>query len=440
MLDCDWSSDVCSSDLVLPLAASLLRAGRRADAAACLGVSAAVVGAFGVWSLAKGGLPVPNSLLMKAGLVSDYSRRLRDNLGEGAPLVLLAASALALADGPRETRRATWLALAVTGQILLAGIGWLYRYEGWLMTLGLGLVVPQLRAGAVARGRRLLLGVLVLGPGAWRAWQAWTCFVPAAVAIQAGDGALARMVAAHFPTARVAVHDVGYLAWSTDAPIFDLAGLGTTEVTRLHVRHRLDGAALDALVRARGVDLAWTDERWLAADVPASFQSVGTISFPVFGGATATARVWVTRDELLAPVAAALGALPADEPRTSARVRADHAIPLGLLELEGPAVVREGSEVALYSAGTVRFRAPESGRLSLTARGTEADGRGPTLRLSIAGVEASSTPIATPTRINAGRVVEGDLVELRFADDLADAAGGDRNLWLSDLHILEEPG
>lgn len=391
---------------------------------------------FAAWSLAHGGFPVPNSLLMKSGLVAGYADQLRRNIGEGAPVIGLAVAALALAPTPRDQRRAVMFASCVVLQVGVAGIGWLFRYEGWLVIWGLVLVVPLLSSTAGSAAWRACIVLATLGPCSWRAWQAWSCFAPATLAVHAGDGALARMVSVRFPTSPVAVHDIGILAWTTSVPILDLAGLASTEVTRLHVQHQLDGESLDSLVRTGGVEIAWADSHWLPNDLPGTFDEVGTVSYPIGGGGFATTHVWVTKPELLAPVERALIGMSAVEPLT--RVAIHRAIRLGLgdVTLEGAAVKREAAEIAFYSDGSAHFFAPADGVLSLVTRGTAAGGRGPILQVRVGGRSEQIAVTAEARQTSGPDVNAGELVELVFVDDAVDDDGNDRNIWVGDLQVV----
>lgn len=395
-----------------------------------------LVGCFAVWSLAHGGFAVPNSLLMKSGLIAGFADQLRRNIGEGAPVIVLAVAALALAPSPRDQRRAVLFSATVVLQVALAGIGWLYRYEAWLVIWGLVLVVPLLSSATGTTAWRACLVLATLGPCSWRAWQAWSCFVPASVAVHAGDGALARMVATSFPSSPVAVHDIGILAWTTSAPILDLAGLASTEVTRLHVEHGLDGAAFDKLVRTRGVEIAWADQHWLPADLPASFEEVGTVTFPVPGGANATTHVWVTKPELAESVGKALVEMSAGERHTQVSISRATRVGLDTVTCEGAAVQLEANAVVFYSDGRALFTSPVTGVLTLVTRGTIAAGRGPVLQMRTAGHAETLIASDKPRQAQGPAVHAGEVVELVFADDAVDDAGNDRNLWVSDLQIV----
>ena len=100
--------------------------------------------------------------------------------------LLLVTAYLALLVRPPDARSATarhLLAVALLGMLLhmqFAQVGWFYRYEGYLLLLGLLAVALALRHGAAAmpvawRGAWLLLGLLgllALVPCASRSWQA----------------------------------------------------------------------------------------------------------------------------------------------------------------------------------------------------------------------------------------------------------------------------
>src|SRR6185369_2549714 len=107
------------------------------------------LGVYGAVSVAHGWPPLPNSLLLKratfegSGAAAMFDRlgghALR-TLGEAPHLfVLLAAVILLSARRPASAAVRRWDVLFVTGTLLhlqLAALGWLFRYEAYLVAIG----------------------------------------------------------------------------------------------------------------------------------------------------------------------------------------------------------------------------------------------------------------------------------------------------------------
>ena len=179
--------------LVVPAVVVLALDGRwRAAVAAAIGGLVPVV-LYGAVSMARGWPPLPNSLLLKratfeavglAGLLDRMGGHALRTLGEAPHLLVLLAAVLvlsALLPSPPAVRR--WDAIFVAATLLhlqLAAIGWLFRYEAYLVAIGIVLVARHLAdAGEFAAGRPrrvraalTLAGLVVAAPLLTRAGQA----------------------------------------------------------------------------------------------------------------------------------------------------------------------------------------------------------------------------------------------------------------------------
>jgi hypothetical protein len=409
------------------------REGRRAAIAALLGGVGAVT-AFGVWSVAQGGLPLPHALYTKALLDRDWIAGLRSAVHDGAGVVALAVAVGiggAVSADPRARRRSFVFGAVALTHVLLARVGWLYRYEAWLVGWGvLQLVTVAPRLGRAAAPALLALSL----PLAVRTADA-VATLPVGARLQADVNlSIARWITHEWPDATLAVHDLGALAWGTRARLVDLAGLGTTAVTRLQLAGRLDNRALDGLVAARGVQFAVTGRTWRGGALPSRFEEVARVwaPFPAGPGEFETV-IWSVDPTLHDPLVASLDTLSDTLPARARLERADErVIPLSSLQLTGAAVIVEADGVAFYTNGEATFTAPASGTLRLTADGSFADGRGP--RFEVGELSFDAGPARTV--FVAGSVRAGDTVRVRFADDAEDTAGNDRNLYLRRLTIL----
>ncbi|MGV8039601.1 MAG: hypothetical protein AB2L07_05835 [Thermoanaerobaculaceae bacterium] len=271
------------------------------QALALLAGSALPVVAFGVVSTAHGGLFLPSSLLLKSATAASlHGLPVAQVLGGWyarlmyvPELVLLLFLALLLAiHASRDARRRdVALCLLFAGTLvihtLLASVGWLFRYEAYLVCLGLLAVTPpvyrwiesELRRGHGHRSAgNWLVGataLLVLLPFGVRAGQALARAVPATNNIYCQHLQMARFVGQHFGTATVALNDIGAVSFHTAARVVDVYGLADSEVTMARLSGGFDAAWLASHARARGVDVAIVYESALGGGVPPGWHLVG---------------------------------------------------------------------------------------------------------------------------------------------------------------------
>jgi hypothetical protein len=265
---------------------------RRATRLLLAGV--APVAAAAAWSVVQGGLPVPNGVVMKSVFLSG---RILENVwmnsAEGAGVVLLAAGLVLHS----RNRSHAWYAATVALQVVVGAFGWYWRYEAWLVAWGLVL------AADVPRNRRLLWIAPALVLLGWRAGQAWWYFPGRCTYIHDVKVELARAL----PPSRVALHDVGAVAWYTDNEIVDIAGLGTQSVAALSAAGAFTGVTIGELVESRKADVALAVRSWMADDLPPGWVPIATLEWgldderriePIVAyglrpGADVTARRWL---------------------------------------------------------------------------------------------------------------------------------------------------
>jgi len=256
---------------------------------------------FCAGSLAMGGLVLPNSVLMKSGLTGGGTKLdlVTKNLSEGSALIaLVVAAATGFSGRPLLQRSAALFVATSILQLLLGGIGWVYRYEAWLVGWGVVLAVSTLTVSS-ARWAQAAAMATVLAVPTVRAFFAWTEFVPQAMGTHLGDRQIAELVGRARWPGPVAVHDIGIIRTITDNPIIDVAGIATTEIAKLHLAHELSPESFGRIVAEGGADLAIVDTRWMAGTMPPSWVEVGTITFPITHGRTSAYGFWATRPEAI---------------------------------------------------------------------------------------------------------------------------------------------
>jgi hypothetical protein len=237
----------------LPPLLIFLAVRRRWAAAFALGCGMTLpVLAFAIFSVAQGGFPLPNSLIMKGNLVgAGKVRALQLALDNPHVLVLLllltAATVAGQINRKPDEEKPVWLPVSLIAMVLihlqLAQLGWFYRYEGYLIVLGLiaaaTLLVPL---GDWLRGRSMALSVgvyVILAAATFpllrRSVLATGQIVHAAGNIHDQQGQMALVARQLGKEARVAVNDLGAVSFLSDAHVLDLFGLGDNRLTRARV-------------------------------------------------------------------------------------------------------------------------------------------------------------------------------------------------------------
>lgn len=260
--------------------------------------------AYGLWSLSQGGFLLPNSVLLKGvgpamtavGLLQlTLFWRAMTSLMANPHLVVLMVSVLALTALRRRGQDAgehEVLALIFAACTLLhlqfAAVGWFFRYEAYLVVLGLVAVaalvqtvewsaVPQARRRVVATTTTVLLTGVLAFPLLQRATLA-VRQVPAATSnifeqqYQAGQ-----FLRRFYGQQRVAVNDVGAIGYLSNVTLLDVWGLASPETAALKRRGAFTSAALEQLAVRDAVEIAIIYSSWLGdyGGVPASWHQVG---------------------------------------------------------------------------------------------------------------------------------------------------------------------
>ena len=273
----------------------------------CLGVAAAVpVAAYALYSVTHGGLVLPNSVLMKSGpgrfstVGAGVSAVATDWLAIGnlflrpslLVLTLGVLVGLLLTPSARLTSasRSAWLAVLFLGTSLLHAclvkVEWFYRYDAYLMALGLlaiaslgGLVqwpVGTLRKRPVRwhPATAPLLALLALPLGI-RGLTALSTTVPATESVHAQQVQMGQFFGRYYAGRPVAVNDIGAVAWYSTSPVLDIVGLASQRVADLRRHDALDAATLGTLADEQAVEAVAVYERPFAPILPRSWVKVG---------------------------------------------------------------------------------------------------------------------------------------------------------------------
>src|SRR5262245_31152634 len=273
--------------LLLVIVACALFAWRRAIGfAIALGLAALTpVVAYGLWSVAHGWYFFPNSILLKANLpssgTSDFAHEnaIAALLRSPHLLVLVLAALVLLIASLRAGRRWSWAQVALTLflataalHLQLARVGWLFRYEAYLVFMGVIVVaigIDELRdrlwrpsAPVAWRALAVLVLVILALPLAQRAANALRRTPRASKNIHEQQVQMGTFLARYYPGASVAANDVGAISYLADVRLLDLFGLADLDVARLKRKGAYGTDAIRALTRERGIQVAVVYDAW----------------------------------------------------------------------------------------------------------------------------------------------------------------------------------
>ncbi len=297
--------------LAFALCALLLRRWREAVLLPIVAVLPIV--AFGLYSMAHGGLWLPNPIVVKSDFYEIHSLQDLLQLLTGPKLasflrttavlfpVLFALLGVVL-DAAGGNRLGTRERLFVLLVVLTAGMhlfgaatGWFTRYEAYLVFLGViaaGVAWRPLLADARLRlgegdGRRkalvgacvLLLELVLAAPVAQRVSDGFGHLQAASKNIHDQQYQMARFLGRNYGGQAVLINDLGAVSYFSEARPIDMAGLATVEVARAMVA-RPPGRTtefVDQLARAKGARIAVVFTSWLPeGKAPTSWIKVGS--------------------------------------------------------------------------------------------------------------------------------------------------------------------
>ncbi len=159
----------------------------------------------------------------------------------------------------------------------MGATGVMLRYEAYLIT---GLVVGIALYGREAWEcflqhrisvieRRAALGVLILVGGLmWQNFAYLSVYDPMHRAVLASTNIhdqqmqTTAFVQQYYPTANIAINDLGWISYRTHAHLLDLEGLGSTEITNLNREGRYNWQEIERLFREKDIELGILYEDW----------------------------------------------------------------------------------------------------------------------------------------------------------------------------------
>ena len=283
---------------------------RRWKAAATILVASALpVAAYAAYSVSHGAGWLPNSVSLKGAeshhgsLLAAAERvfqRVAWNTGEGIhlPLFLLGIGLAAAILARRSPRSSAPLAIVFLGGCLhlcLAAVGWLFRYEDYLLGAGIvalaaawpALMEQRRRPAFVAAYLALVCAALSLS---LRSVAAFHLLPGCSRSIYSQQWQMAHFLGASYPETAVAANDIGAIDYFNDIHCFDLIGLANADIFRARRAGRYSTALLDQETRAHHVRIAILYDDWFGGartnslnggpPLPATWIRVGQWTYP----------------------------------------------------------------------------------------------------------------------------------------------------------------
>jgi hypothetical protein len=331
------------------VAAALFALRRRWRLAVVVAAAGALpIGVYGLWSAAHGWNVLPNSVLLKGQAPALTVRAMLAFLAgspalhallASPPVLLLIVAALVLllvAASAVVWNDEVFLLSMLIGTALLhmqlARVGWFYRYEAYLILLGIAVLgavaadrLPPMRewvrgAGAVPQAAAAFVLIAVAGfPFVSRGLNAWRNTPTAASNIYSQQYQMGLFLDRFYQGRSVAVNDIGAIGYLADVRLFDIYGLADIDVAqakrggRYNSRFVADGAA------ERGSVIAIISPTWLNeyGGVPAAWTKMGEwgVADNVVLGESAVS-FYAVRDDERARLADHLRRFSADLPPT----------------------------------------------------------------------------------------------------------------------------
>lgn len=268
---------------------------------------------YGWISLSQGWYFLPNSLLLKA-IILKFAQidlgswrgvynlllyvPLSKLLANPHLLALLAAAFAAFLSrgqhayqlwGERGLLLTTFLGTAYL-HLLVAGTGWFYRYEAYLVAFGILTLVITLREHLPVQFPRSLqwrllpryavaglVLALVVAPAAERGISAWNRTARATTNIYEQTYQMALFLQTYYQGESVAINDIGATNYLADLRCLDLVGLASKDVAKAWFSQRMDTRRIHELTQAHKVRIAIVYDHWFApvGGLPKEWVKVG---------------------------------------------------------------------------------------------------------------------------------------------------------------------
>jgi len=207
-----------------------------------------------------------------------------------ALLVLVAwlyssSSSLGRPHGTRADAMAAIFIITAALHLGLAAVGWFYRYEAYLVALGITVAACQLselgsrdRAGRGGPARVVMIAIAVtIALLAWRGQESLRKTVAATANIYDQQYQMALFIHTYYEGSTIALNDLGAVNYLADVHCLDLAGLATRKVLEARLHEAYTTTEIQQWSESRGVQVALAYPPWFneIGGLPKSWIKVG---------------------------------------------------------------------------------------------------------------------------------------------------------------------
>lgn len=221
-------------------------------------------------------LPHLATLLIAAMVILILVYRRHEGLWQGSTVMLIIFLATTL--------------LHASFVLLFVQIGWFYRYEAYLVVLGLTAIVISLRRSVSARSIPRLSGlvqpkalvvaitaVLLVSPLVVRAYASLEETPRATTYIFENQYQVGLFLRTYYQGQTIAANDIGAINYLADIRLFDIAGVADMDVARAKIGGYYNSTLMGQLAQAKGVKIAVTYSQTLDhwGGTPAGWVEVG---------------------------------------------------------------------------------------------------------------------------------------------------------------------
>lgn len=167
-----------------------------------------------------------------------------------------------------RSRVLLWLSLlALLAHVTLADVGWIFRYEAYLIALS----IVSLAAALPLRKAAYCVIVVAMAILLVRSVRAFAEMPSITAGIYSQQYQMVSFVERYYQSASVAANDIGAINYKADLHLFDLAGLADPEILRLKRRKQYTTAAIETGAITRGAEIAIVYDDWFSDRKPAVF-------------------------------------------------------------------------------------------------------------------------------------------------------------------------
>ncbi len=247
---------------------------------------------LGFWTLSRGWYFLPDSVLLKGNIPDQtfsgianflFGYDLLSRIQSNPHLLLLLFAALLVfrfyfIQGRSFQPKMLALAVFVCTVLLhiqLAATGWFYRYEAYLVLMGiaiLGITIPDMisKMPSFKFNREILpynlaglvFLMLIVSPFVLRAYDSIRNIPKATNNIYEQQIQMGLFLAQYYPGENVAANDIGAISYIADIKLLDLWGLGSAQVVDLRLHKHFNTASIYGLARDFNVSIAIVYDGW----------------------------------------------------------------------------------------------------------------------------------------------------------------------------------